>query len=477
MLRLHHVQARLLLDFPRDTSLLEQAVAEIPTGQFVHVYVSQANGDNANTGLDPAQPVLTAQGYLDKFNFPPARGRCFHFDSATHPAPSFPVGWGQYEPIAFIGDGAGQAGDDGQTEIQAPAVAQAGTTTLIVQNPVGLTTAFVGATLEVLDGAAAGAKRTICRIAGTSIYVPQAIAGFAAGDSYRIYEPAALVEFAGGTLLQQWEPVIATPFAVQRYPVLPKLLLQDVAITSDGTTGGRVETSHVVGLGIDIQAGPLNLTWGGAMWGAFDAGTERIWRYVVDWTSQMSPGAPNNEATFQSLWGGWGVRVGTTVVGAANGCMVMDDAGFGVLTFAGVLRCGGTRLVNSGAGAIAVIVLSDFAFYVRTASNCFSVEEGTLVLSASGTGILDAESSAQPSLNVLRHGKVYLSGGLYTSLAAVGARATSCGRIVYQGGAATVVGFPAGSDLQVDAVAPVAFATIAASGAFIANGGTIQQRE
>lgn len=96
-------------------------------------------------------------------------------------------------PLVFIGDGAGQDGDDGFTEL-ATGTAAAGTGAGVLVTS-GLTVdALAGKTLEITSGANEGWRRTIRDNTTTNIVPVQEFTGLAAGDTFRVLEPAVTFE-------------------------------------------------------------------------------------------------------------------------------------------------------------------------------------------------------------------------------------------------------------------------------------------
>lgn len=226
-------------------------------------------------------------------------------------------------PIAIVGDGAGQPGDDGFTVLQAPAAAAAGTGLRVIVDPVGGLTvnALVGKTIEVLSGAAVGDRRQIRSNTATDILPVRAFtAAVAPGDSFRIVESGI---------------VITLPDATPSIAALP-------AVSGVGTpadpTGAE---ANFVG-GVSVQALLfVNLaferTAAGKLWFASSAiamaGVEMrgsaLWTASADVLSDIRAGTdlslPSAVCTFElpslmglapssTAWAGWGLHI-TSAVG------------------------------------------------------------------------------------------------------------------------------------------------------------------
>lgn len=174
------------------------------------LYVSDVNGNDANSGLTPASPVKTLAGAIAKITF-----NVVAFDVVIHVGRHAGAGytWATLDSYYLVdgasmyvyGDGAGQAGEDGFTVLKATGPSLAGTTTAVVKDAAMVVNTYRGKTIEILSGAAIGNRRTINYNTGTDI-VPtvQFSAGIVAGDTYRIIDSAVVVNtpaFPGTTLI------------------------------------------------------------------------------------------------------------------------------------------------------------------------------------------------------------------------------------------------------------------------------------
>lgn len=157
-----------------------------------------ASDDNVGTSSEaPLRSLNAAIRRVNEYSLAKAPA-VVHLSSATYlwseTLGSIPL----QQPIALVGDGAGQEDDDGFSELQTAAAAAAGTGQRVVVDPVGglTTNVFQGKTIEILSGAAAGDRRTIRNNTATDI-IPQIkfSAVVSPGDLFRIVEPAVHVSF------------------------------------------------------------------------------------------------------------------------------------------------------------------------------------------------------------------------------------------------------------------------------------------
>lgn len=219
--------------------------------------------------------------------------------------------------VFLIGDGADQAGDDGFTELIAPAPAGGGSTDSVVVSAGGLVVdAYRGKTIEILDGAAAGDRRTIRNNTATD-FVP--VAKFSAsvlGASYRIVEPAVEFQLAGvpsssapndsticevgtrGDFASQWRNT--TPgYSLH----LCNLRLAGV----DTTSPTKMVTWSIYGASVVLFG--VELVERTAQYISFNACSRSLVRSGVDW---MQFGAAASEpysvglAPNLTAWAGWG---------------------------------------------------------------------------------------------------------------------------------------------------------------------------
>lgn len=161
----------------------------------IDLYLSAANGNDANDGLTPATAVATL-ARLNEVIPPLAAGHVrLHGGSGTYTwvglkRPTFLYTTAR---MWLVGDGAGQAGEDGHTVV-ATGVAGVGTGTQNLTLQAATTThAYRGRTLTCR-----GAYRTIQSNTTTNVRVGVAITGMVAGDAYRVLEPSMRISLPVG---------------------------------------------------------------------------------------------------------------------------------------------------------------------------------------------------------------------------------------------------------------------------------------
>lgn len=169
-----------------------------PPGDDADIYVSAANGNDANDGLTPATPVLTmARAYEIALSQEDPGLTVIHMGSGTYAWLPMPFA------LTILGDGAGQPGDTGFTTV-ATGVSAAGTnlTNLTLAAPVAVNL-YRNRTLEWRSGAANG-HRLLIRGNTATVVTPVEVAGYPAtsinpgvGSNFAILEPAVLFTTAG----------------------------------------------------------------------------------------------------------------------------------------------------------------------------------------------------------------------------------------------------------------------------------------
>lgn len=168
-------------------------------GSVIHLYVApDAEGaSDSNVGDDPTRALVTLSEVASRLNALSYVNRIVvvHLASATYDMSGFLLTELELAlPVIIIGDGAGQAGDDGFTEL-ASGTAQAGTTASQVVTGGGLSSdAFVGKTLVATDGLASGWRRSIFANDTTNVDLVAPMTGFAEGDGFRVVEPAVVLQ-------------------------------------------------------------------------------------------------------------------------------------------------------------------------------------------------------------------------------------------------------------------------------------------
>ncbi len=171
----------------------------------IDMYVSGLNGDDTYDGISAATPMATVEEALRRLTGydsirKPVRihvGRntadaAYAIIDMVYPSLNGPRG-----SIVIIGDGAGQAGEDGFSQLLAAQASGGGSTTSVIEGSAASINLYQGKTLVVTSGTAIGARRTILANT-TTTYTVQAITDFVAGDSFRVVEPAITLAVDGG---------------------------------------------------------------------------------------------------------------------------------------------------------------------------------------------------------------------------------------------------------------------------------------
>lgn len=164
-----------------------------PTEGIYEVYVSAANGSDANNGETPATAVETLERAKALVPLQPTQPIVIHVGSGNYVYSAFSafIQSNISVPVYILGDGAGQAGETGFTVVDA-GVAGAGSTSGSVNFGVGSTDLYAGLTLEFTAGALVNQRRTISHNTTTAL-TPAArfTAAPTAGDAFQIKRPSA----------------------------------------------------------------------------------------------------------------------------------------------------------------------------------------------------------------------------------------------------------------------------------------------
>jgi hypothetical protein len=179
----------------------------VPLTNPLDIYVA-STGSDTNDGLSPATPVLTMAGAYSKIVTPnlAAPVRIHVADFSTSPAPCVwsPIpdylAHNDAGQIIIIGDGAGQAGQNGFAVLTEGA-SGAGTSAAEVHGTFGSPNSFQGYAVQFTTGAAAGQRRLI-RDNTATVLIPTALfdPAPAPGDHFQVIAPLAAFEMAGAPL-------------------------------------------------------------------------------------------------------------------------------------------------------------------------------------------------------------------------------------------------------------------------------------
>jgi len=170
----------------------------IATTERIDLYVRDDIGNDTNPGTI-TEPLKTIEEAISRI--PDVINNPVVIHLGRHPG----NGWGypRFEKsrtlnanIYIIGDGAGEAGVDGFTEIVSSTAALAGSNINTVKGAGMGVGDYDGYTIEILSGAAIGDRRTIRNNTATDIISARGFtAAVAAGDLYRILRPAIKINF------------------------------------------------------------------------------------------------------------------------------------------------------------------------------------------------------------------------------------------------------------------------------------------
>jgi hypothetical protein len=184
------------------------------------LYVSDINGVDTNPGTIAA-PVKTLAGALAKITF-----TVVAFDVVIHVGAHAGAGytWATIDGYVLIDgasihvtcDGAGQPGEDGFTEVLASTVALAGSNDEVIKSAALAVDVYFDLTIEILDGAAAGDRRTLKKNTATDLLPAMRFtAAVAPGDHYRILRPAVAIAAPVLTSTTVICANIGSPIAIQ----------------------------------------------------------------------------------------------------------------------------------------------------------------------------------------------------------------------------------------------------------------------
>lgn len=165
--------------------------------EVFHIYLSAANGSDNNDGRSPDTPVATLARAYAIMPLALSAPCVVHMGGGTYKAEMLSrLQINNSARIWHYGDGAGQAGDDGSTELLAAEAATGGSTTTLLNVTSSLTPgALAGATVEILTGPGAGNKKTIATNDASSI-TPCGSFTVAptTGSTFRVIEPAVQID-------------------------------------------------------------------------------------------------------------------------------------------------------------------------------------------------------------------------------------------------------------------------------------------
>lgn len=346
----------------------------------IDLYVSDVNGSDDNDGLASSSPLKTLAAATGKLSHVLDYPVVIHL--GKHGGDGY--SWPTVGPLLnrsrvwIIGDGAGQDGEDGFTELKASSAATAGTNRNKVVSTSLSANAFLGKTIEILDGAAAGDRRTIRDNTTTDINVCVKFTspGPSSGDSFRIVEPEV-------DITDTDDKVMVTSMGASEGP--PGGILQTgrflalVNLSNKDTFGVTAfDGTHVVLCGFEI-AGIIPFIQAGNGWlglGVSDAvlGAFRVFA------------SEDFDGVSDTAWFGWGMT-----------CLAGTDANLSQTRMAGTMVAPGLDIVdgtqfsvlggNFHTNGVAVDGISTYAFASLTSGSLAANQLDILVNNDSGDGL------------------------------------------------------------------------------------------
>lgn len=469
---------------------------DTPTGELLPVYVNLVTGDDNNDGDTPESPILNFQAYIDRFKNPPKRGRIVHLTSGVHSQWQTPLGWGWYEPLIFVGDGAGQSGDTGYTVLRAAELAQAGTTDRIVVTTGGVTSAMLGKTLRVLDGSGnpTGVARHINRVVGNDLYLNFRVTGLAAGAQFDVVESA--VSFSWDDSFDvAWEGrspnVPSTTYNTPNFlPTNSGLCFINVEQQHSGDfSGSRFVGGPVILFGVESpDINRMNFTDANVL-AAMDvvSGIANPWTQIAPFIAQVGADFPQTAQEIVTNWTGWGLALtglGSTRVSNFTGFVTAsENTSVQQVHGTTTIKGGGGRLIVRPSAQMFLTTESGASFYCEQniASALLTVEgpQASLRVNA-GTGtVVLFENDGDIAVDVNRGATAFIAGGPCTirSNASFGINSTQ-GYTIVQGGGLVVQGsIPGTNDLTVDGAVGISLASLAGGAPQSDGGNSVVQRE
>ena len=176
---------------------LEDVLVGVSTSSTLDLYVSAANGNDINDG-SRAYPLKTYAAAVAKI--PSFVKHTVTIHLAPHPGDGYDLASIENKSVSS-GATIHVTGDDNFNVLVAPTGALIGSSDVSVEAAALPVDAYIGKTIEILTGAAAGDRRSIRNNTATSIVPVEAFtAPVATGDSYQIVEPAVVISLSSVSL-------------------------------------------------------------------------------------------------------------------------------------------------------------------------------------------------------------------------------------------------------------------------------------
>jgi len=308
-----------------------------------NVYLSGANGNDANDGLTPATAVATFGRVWELLPLYVQQPFVVHIGEHggvgyTYELPPEDRFFAEGAFIVLYGDGAGQAGEDGFTEVES-GVAGAGTTVQILELAAApADDAYWGYTVEYTSGAAVGLRRSIRDNAGalaklvvgtetvTSTLTP------VPGDSYRVLRPAVTLQMPDVERINRSFVPYVTSFSTSAPVHTINLRVESATSTGLAFNGDSALFGVELATTIRLIVGNGSFVASGVDGSATITGVS-----FPDLLELADPGHVIGQ------WNGWGVSQPGAATNGTGGVLYVSNTG----SFAGFVNGGG--ILNLGA--------------------------------------------------------------------------------------------------------------------------------
>lgn len=456
------------------------------------LYVSGINGSDANNGLTPATALATLTAAVDLVPDvidDPAHRVIVHIGrhGGTGYVPPFIGNRLVRSRLWLLGDGAGQAGEDGFAVVAGVGGTGTGDGTSTDERLVfiagGMTVdAFMGKTIEITSGAAIGDRRLVVSNDATTFVPSHQFTASVAGSTYRIVEPDVVLNITrldAAQIERSFCQGIGLDGVSFPHPNVSALVLAQLRLANTGVicfpgfARSRVACYGVEVADADIfpnfNGSHVNLGCTGDQFGAYEPLDDLA---VPSRTSWLGWGITKPTTTaFAQLFA---LPDFTTCKGYFVGNRVFLQADTTLTVFGG-------RLYGEPASTFSTMDINDtcivrmrgqrstlpFIIEATGGRTALSAEEGADVRV---TGNTDIDSDAGPAVRCdgMAHILFTTAGGVAVdSVSGFGVDASGGGSVLFQDHGPAVNG--GAGDLSVDGVSAAATAVLAANGDAIVN--------